>query len=245
MLVIMWGWSDGKNPFRNKESSDLRPSRSIMIVIVMPDDLSWSNALCRRIGNALFVTEGRTLTAPEISERIGRAAVKAKADEMVKAGLLEHRTPHSATPGQVKAAGRPPTVAFFLPDASVFGLREALAREHPTGRMEQGQHVVFVEAGGVGIANLFEALDASSALAKASWFTRCDGEPQELAIVFAGDDAADAALELMMEFRGSKLRTRRVVLGSPGSSEQLIMQARRAARAARRSRLAHATRQAS
>ncbi len=216
-----------------------------MIMIVMPDDLSWSNALCRRIGHALLVTEGRTLTAPEISERIGRAAVKAKADEMVKAGLLDHQAPPSAPPGQVKAAGRPPTVAFFLPDASVVGLREALAREHPTGRMEQGQHVVFVEAGGAAIVDLFEALDASSALAKASWFAMCDGESQELAIIFAGDDAADGALELMMEFRGSKLRTRRVVLGSLGSSEQLIRQARRAAKAARRSRFARATREAS
>lgn len=215
-----------------------------MIVIAMSDDLLVECPLPENRPHTAR-RQGPYAHRPEIGERIGRAAVKSKADEMVDAGLLEHRTPPSAAPGQVKTAGRPPTVALFLPDASVFDLQEALAREHPTGRMERGQHIVFVDAGGTAIANLFEALDASSALAKASWFTMCDGEPQELAIVFAGDDAADDALDLVMELRGVQAKNETCCPGSLGSSEQLIMQARRAARTTRRSRLAHATREAS
>jgi hypothetical protein len=110
--------------------------------------------------------------------------------------------------------------------------------------VQAGQQIVLAEVGPAQIASLFETLDASPMLASASWFALLDGEPQELAVVFNGPDAATGALNLMAELRGARLRARRAALTGTGPVQQLIMRTRQAAQAARRARMARATREA-
>jgi hypothetical protein len=203
--------------------------------------LDWSHDARLVIGQTLLTATERTLTAPEIALATGRTNVKRTADEMVDAGLLENRPPPPAT----KRPGRPPTAAYFLPDACAKDLEEELARRHPVGRLQKGQHIVFAEAGATQIAGLFEALEVSSALARASWFALLDGEPQEMAIVFAGSGAVEGAVDLMAELRGAELRARRSALTNAGSIERLAARTRRAASASRHARHGRSTRGAS
>lgn len=215
-------------------------------MFVMEDPvLSWSNLNCLEIGRALLGVRDRELTAPQIEEMSGVSSVKRKADKMVLAGMLEGRQPPTSRPKQARAAGRPPTASFFLPDTHVPALREALTRICPVGRTMAGQHVVFVQAASGALMDVFDTLDASLAAAKASWSLMFHGDPEELAIVFTGTDAESASVDLMMELAGAELTTRRAVLGTPASGHALLAQARHAVRSARRSRLSHATRRVS
>ncbi|HEX5309422.1 MAG TPA: hypothetical protein VFW38_10130 [Solirubrobacteraceae bacterium] len=204
--------------------------------------LSWSNPSCRDIGRALLHARDRELTAPRIEEMSGRSSVKRKAEKMVGAGMLEQRQPPCPSARQVRVAGRPPTVTFFLPETQVPVLQEALIGASRVGQTIAGQHVVFVQTTGDALVDVFATLDSSLAVAKASWSVMCHGHPDELAIVFTGDDAENSSVDLMMELAGAELVTRRAVLGIPASSQALFTRARRAARSARRSRLSHSTR---
>jgi hypothetical protein len=204
-----------------------------------PESYDWSNEVHREIGRALLLDSSQSLTAPEIASATGRANVKRSADEMVEAGLLERQPPPSR---RSKTPGRPVTALYHLPDASAQDLRTEIARLRPVGQMERGHHIILAEAGEAQVASLFETLDASEALVSASWFALFDGEPQELAIVFAGVDALDGALDLMAELRGAELRARRTSVTGLGSIEQLATSSAKARRASRRARMARATR---
>ncbi len=205
------------------------------------EPLDWSHKACRVIGQVLLSASSRTLTAPEIANATGRANVKRTADDMVHAGLLEHRPPPPAAPSR---PGRRATVAYHLPHAGADDLRAELEQRHPVGRVQAGQQIVLAEVGPAQVASLFETLDASPILASASWFALLDGEPQELAIVFSGPDATAGALDLMAELRGAQLQARRAALTGAGPVQQLIVRTRQAARSARRARMARATREA-
>lgn len=205
------------------------------------EPLNWSHEACRVIGQVLLSASSRTLTAPEIANATGRANVKRTADEMVDAGLLEHRPPPQAVG---RKPGRRATVAYHLPHAGAGDLRAELEHRHPVGQVQAGQQIVLAEVGPAQVASLFETLDASPILASASWFALLDSEPQELAIVFSGPDAAAGALDLMAELRGAQLQARRAALTDAGPVQQLIVRTRHAARAAHRARIARATREA-
>jgi hypothetical protein len=204
----------------------------------------WDRPSWFAIGQVLLAAEGRTLTAPDIAGARGAHSsnIKRDAEAMADAGLLERRDPGKRQAG---TPGRPATVAYFLPDASAAAVRARAVEPAAPGLMEQGMQLVFAQAGQHQIAPLLEALAADGALGQATWFALCDGEPQELVIVFAGPQAIESAADLMAELRGADLRARRATVAEVLPIERLTQRARRTARAARRARLARATRDAS
>jgi hypothetical protein len=207
----------------------------------MKPEYDWSRETHAEIGQTLLRYGGGPLTASQLERATGRKNAKRTADEMVAARLLERDAPQ---PREGRARGRPPSAEYRLVSDAVDALRNELARSNPPGVLNQGQHVVFAEAGGSQIASLFEVLASSEAIARASWFALLDGEPQELAVAFGGDgDALGGALDLMAELRGARLAARRSVVVGLGSSESLVIRSARASRAARRARLGRATRE--
>jgi hypothetical protein len=206
------------------------------------DPPDWTQDICVRIGQALLTVESRTLTAPRIAEATGLANINRAVEPMVEAGMLESRPPPPARPG---TRGRRPSKAYFLPDAALADLQAALARTHPVGQFRAGQQAVFARAGEGRVADLYAALASSSALARASWFSVFDGEPQEIGVVFAGEGAVANALELMTELDTADVRARRVAVSDLGGIEMLVVRARRAARAGQRNMMRRATREAS
>jgi hypothetical protein len=209
-----------------------------------PDESEWDRPAWLAIGRLLLAADERAMTAPAIATAFyGHSSnYKRDCEAMAEAGLLERRDPGKRQPG---ARGRPVTVAYFLPDASAAAVRaRATEPAAPTGLIERGMQLVFAEAGQEQIAPLLEALAGGGALAQASWFTLCDGEPQEYAIAFAGDEAVEFAADLMAELRGVDLRARRATITEVLPIEHLTQRARRTARAAQKSRVARATREA-
>jgi len=199
-------------------------------MIAASERRDWSNDAWLEIGLTLLTEESRTLTAPEIARRTGRNNVKRSAMAMVAARLLEERSP-AAQGGR----GRRATIAFHLPEHAIEEVRAQRDQRHPRGLMRHGQQIVLAEVGEPAIPDLFGTLAASQALVRASWFALLDGDPQALAIVFDGPDAAHSALDLMTELLTAKLRARRTALSSIGSIEELTRRNKQRTRAAWRS----------
>ena len=100
--------------------------------------------------------------------------------------------------------------------------------------MRRGQQMVLAEAGESALPDLFETLNASQTLVRASWFALLDGEPQAVAIAFDGPDAADSALDLMTELRAAAHEARRTAVSGVGSIEELSRRSKQRAQMARR-----------
>lgn len=204
----------------------------------------WDRRAWLAIGRVLLGADERKLTAPKIATALHAhpSNVKRDAEAMVEAGLLERRPPDERQRGE---RGRAATAAYFLPDDGAMAVRAREVEPHTPGLMERGIQLVYAEAGQAQIAPLLEALATEGALVQASWFALCDGEPQEFAIAFTGEEAIESAADLMAELRGADLRARRATVTEVLPIERLAQRARRTARAARRGRMARATREAS
>jgi hypothetical protein len=210
----------------------------------MASDVSeWDRPAWLAIGRVLLAADKRTLTAPKIAAvlRAHSSNVKRDAEAMADEGLLKRRDPGKRQPGE---RGRGATTAYFLPDDSAEAVRAHEAEPGTAGLIERGVQLVFAEAGHKQITPLLEALAIDGALAQAS-FALCDGEPQEFAIAFAGEQAVESAADLMAELRGADLRARRATVAEVLPIERLMQRARRTARVARRARMARATREVS
>jgi hypothetical protein len=192
---------------------------------------SWSKESCRRIGKVLLDAPDRTLTAKEITARGGGSNAGRDAGKMVGT-LLEERPP----PPGPKVQGRPVEKSFHLPDEQVEPLKAALAAiAPPAGQLAATQQLVFADAGK--LSALMEALDVSTLLSNAAWFTVCDGQPQEYVIAFAGDDAVSNAQTLAAELQASGLTAHRSSVTQIGDVNALAEQARTAAIASRKARM--------
>jgi hypothetical protein len=204
----------------------------------------WDRESWLAIGRVLLVADERTLTAPEIAATRGvrsSSRIKAEADAMVEAGLLERRPPPARGEG---IPGRGPQCAYFLPLASAHAVGTRTPAQERAGLLRAGMQLVFADAGSEQTVRLLQALASAGSLRRAVWFALCDGEPQQYAIAFAGDEAIEAATDLMAELRGAELRAQRANVTEVQSIDRLAQRAKRSARGARKAKRARATRQA-
>jgi hypothetical protein len=203
----------------------------------------WDRSAWLAIGGVLLAAHERTLTAPKIAAvlRAHPSNVKRDAEAMAEKGLLERRDPGKRKPGE---RGRGATTAYFLPDAGAEAVAAREVEPDTPGLVELGTQLVFAEAGQEQVTPLLETLAGDGAVAYASWFALCDGEPQEYAIAFVGEEAVESAADLMAELRGADLRARRTTITEVLPIERLMQRARRTARAARKARIARRTREA-
>jgi hypothetical protein len=182
--------------------------------------LDWSDHICFTVGKALLHASAGTLTAPAISAAIGKVNAKRKVDEMVAAGLLEKTVPPPAA-----GPGRRATTAYRLSDASADELRARIRSEIHPGQLEALQQLVLADARPGQVGDLFAALRDSTALPDAAWYAVLDGEPQMIAIAFAGEDATHRALDLVAELHSRALGVSRTVCSFVGPSHELAAHA--------------------
>jgi hypothetical protein len=128
-------------------------------------------------------------------------------------------------------------VKLFRPPHGQVEVVEAASLEErpPAGQLASAQQLVFANA--ERLSTLMEALDVSTLLGAVSWYTICDGEPQEYMIAFGGDDAVPNAQTLVAELQGAGLTARRSTVAQSAGAERLVAQAQAAASASRRARM--------
>jgi DNA-binding MarR family transcriptional regulator len=194
------------------------------------------------IGRALLLATRDALTATELADATGRdpSNLKKVADAMVDAGLLTRETPaHRAN-----RRGRRPRSAYALDPTGREALERLLAQTTEAGRLRPGQQLVFAELGDPHIEDLLHVIGDSGAATQATWSALCDGDRQEYMIAFEGDGSDQLAVDLMAALSAAKIRVRRASVSNVRPISETLEQARRATRAAERSRLRQRTRQA-
>jgi hypothetical protein len=200
------------------------------------EEPDWTQAPCVRIGRVLLNAPHRILTAAEIQDRGGGPNVARTAKRLVEAGMLMEERP--APLPEAKGPGRQAAKAFHLPDDQVDRVKAVLAAQAPSaGQLVNAQQLVFADIGNGRIPALMEALDAAPALAKAAWFTLCDGQPQEYVIAFSGADAVSSAQALVVELQAGGLTARRASIAQVGDAATLATDVHAGAIASRKARM--------
>jgi DNA-binding MarR family transcriptional regulator len=202
----------------------------------------WSRPAELLIGRALLLAARDVLTAAELADATGRnpSNLKKVADEMVDTGLLTRETPTV----DANRRGRRPRSAYALGPGARTALERHLAQTIEPGRLGPGQQLVFAEFADPGIEDLLHVISNSGAAGQATWSALCDGDRQEYVIAFDGDGSDRLAVDLMAALSAAKIRVRRTSVSQVRPMSEMLEQARRALRAAERSRLRQRTRRA-
>jgi hypothetical protein len=115
----------------------------------------------------------------------------------------------------------------------------------PCGVLTAGAQLVMADATTAALPELFHLLSEPDALGGAAWTSLLDGDTQEYTIAFTGPHATRDALDLMSRLAGARINARRVVVSDVSTADELAEAMITRSDAARRSRLARDTREAS
>ena len=197
---------------------------------------SWSSPRLRLdLGRAL-ANAANGQTAPELAESIRQdpSNVRKEADKLVELGMLE-----LATPPESLGVGRRAKRAYRLPDHERDRVAAAASKAAPLGLVREGQHIVVAGGNDAQALDLLEVLSHSEDAAQAAWATMWGGG---YIVAFDGADPATAAMNLAAALEGARVAVRRGSIAKVMTGQELVSDARRAARAGLRSRLRSATR---
>ncbi len=207
-------------------------------------DTSWNSPARLGIGRALLRASGQPLTAAGLAHGTLRdvSNTKRTADAMVRDGLLALREPPPRADAVSPRAGRPAQSAYALAEGAQAKLEHALVAATAPGALRSGQQLVFAEATADQISDVYHVLAETPTIAQATWSAVCDGERQEVAIAFEGEDSAAMAIDLMAVLAAAEVRCRRMSIAQVTAIPELLRRVDATTRAAQRAQLRRQTR---
>lgn len=197
-------------------------------------DSVWMGESRIALGRALVRVHPEPASAAELGSATGRdpSNMRKTADDLVHAGALERVEP---PPKAVKGgAGRRPRRAFVFAPGEHDRFVERFGEPSPPG-LSPGQQLVFVDARTLD-DGLLDCLARPELLPGMTWSALCDGQRQELVLVFEGAHAIETSMDLMSALSAVKVKASRASVSKVDTSAELARWVTRARGKGKRSK---------
>lgn len=179
----------------------------------------WNRKTRIELGRALLTAHPQPLSAAQLAAatRKDPSNVRKIASELVTAGVIDSVEPSAER--KTGKGGRKPNrlFAFAAGEWEKFAERFTSA-DGPT--LANGSQLVFIDISSLR-KDLVECL-ARPSLSSARWAAVCDGKRQELVVAFEGEDAGQAALDLMGALGSAEAEASRAVVSELCSGVELV-----------------------